>query len=219
MIVTIAGSGGAAATIVAQNLALLRARAGRRVLLVDSDPQQPACRWARRRYEDGRKPNILAETILGSDLDVRLAPLQRRSHDIVIHTEGDSPASRAALIAARTVVVPLTAGQADIEHQYPLIARLNSARIFNPALRVLFVLIGEGVDPGGAGMAAARAYAAQVMSATLACTVLHAQGAAGPDCVGGQCVCEAPERDARAAAEMKELYREVFVVSTLSIAA
>jgi len=221
MIVTIAGQGGSAAnTIVAQNLALLRARAGRRVLLVDSDPQQAAAQWARQRYEDGLKPNILAETIPGGDLGVRLEALQRRCHDIVTHTESrDSPASRAALIAARTVVVPVTAGQVDLESQYQLIARLNSARMFNPGLRVLFVIMGGCADPSGVEMSAVRAYVAHVMSASLAGTVIHTQGATGSACASTQCVCEAPERNARAAAEMKELYREVFVVSKLAIAA
>lgn len=221
MIVTIAGQGGgAASTIVAQNLALLRARAGRRVLLVDSDPQQQAARWARQRFQEGLKPNILAELIPGGDLGVRLESLQRRCHDIVIHTEcSDTPASRAALIAARTVVVPVTAGQVDLESQYQLIARLNSARMFNPGLRVLFVIMGGCADPSGAEMAAVRAYVAHVMSASLAGTVIHTRGAAGSACASTQCVCEAPERNARAAAEMKELYREVFVVSKLAIAA
>jgi len=221
MIVAIAGQGGAAAsTVVAQNLALLRARAGRRVLLLDSDPQQPAAQWARQRYDSGLKPNILAETIPGGHLGVRLEALQRRCHDIVIHTQGsDTPASRAALIAARTVVVPVTAGQVDLDSQYQLVARLNSARMFNPALRVLFVIMGGCADPSGAEMAAVRNFVAHVMSASLAGTVIHTRASAGVDCVDGLCACEAPERDARAVAEMKGLYREVFVVSTLTIAA
>jgi len=214
MIVAIAGQGeDAGNAIVAANLALLRARAGRRVLLVDADPRQPAGAWSRKRFAEGLKPNVQTEAITGGDLGVRLESLERRFHDIVINTEGrDTPAGRAALISARLVVVPVTVGQVDLDSQYQLIARLNSARMFNPGLRVLFVIMGGAADPSGEEMAAVRNYVAHVMSATLSGTVIHAQGASRLDCVGGHCVCEAPERDTRAAAEMKELYREVFVV-------
>ena len=221
MIIAIAGPGGVGVNIiVAQNMALLRARAGRRVLLVDADPGQRVCRWARRRWESGLKPNLLAESIPGGELGVRLESLQRRCHDIVIHTDGrDSPASRAALIAARTVVVPVLPGQADLERQYQLVARLNAARMFNPDLRVLFVVMSGCADPSGNEVAALRNYVAHVMSASLAGTVIHAGGSEAADWSAGLCVCEAPERDARAAAEMKELYREIFVLGKLACAA
>lgn len=216
MIIAIAGQGGSAAAIVSQNLALLRARAGRRVLLVDTDPQQALGRWAEQRFEHGLKPNILAECITGGDLGVRVDSLQRRCHDLLIYTgSGAGAASRAALIAARTVVVPVTPGQVDLDGQYQLIARLNAARMFNPGLRVLFVVMGGCCDPGDEEMAAVRRYVAHVISASLAGTVIHTPGVSGE----GLCVCEAPERDARAAAEMKELYRAVFVVGKLAIAA
>ncbi|MYN43793.1 hypothetical protein GTP23_01760 [Pseudoduganella sp. FT93W] len=218
MIVAIAGQGDAPArTLLALNLALLRARAGRRVLLLEADPQQAVSRWAQQRQGDGLKPRLLQQTILGGELGVRIAPLQRSCHDIVLHTEGcDSPASRAALIAAATVVVPIRADQVDLGRHYPLIARLNAARMFNPRLRVLFVIIGDGGAPARAELAAIRNYVSHVMAASLAHTVLHADALGGPD---AQCVCEVPERAPHAAAEMKELYREVFVVHRLAVAA
>ena len=83
-------------------------------------------------------------------------------------------------------MVPVTPEQADLTSQYKLIARLNSARMFNPNLRVLFVLVAD--QPGDDQRAAVRAYAARVMSATLASTVIHGQ----------------------APADMDALYREVF---------
>ncbi len=46
MIVAIANqSGGAGKTVVANCLALLRARSGRRVILIDTDPCQASRRW------------------------------------------------------------------------------------------------------------------------------------------------------------------------------
>ena len=188
MIVAIANqSGGAGKTIIANNLALLRTRAGRRVMLVDTDPKASSCAWCDELAAAGVQPRVVARAITGRTLVSDLELLRSRYNDIVIDTEGrDTIESRAALIAARLVVVPVTPEQADLASQYKLIARLNSARMFNPGLRVLFVLV--AADPGDEERAAVRAYAARVMSATLASTVIHGQ----------------------APADMDALYREVF---------
>jgi chromosome partitioning protein len=190
MIVAIANqNGGAGKTIIANNLALLRTRSGRRVMLVDTDPKAASCAWCSELAAAGVQPRIASRAITGRTLVGDLEMLRSRYNDIVIDTEGrDTVESRAALIAARLVVVPVTPEQADLTSQYKLIARLNSARMFNPGLRVLFVLV--ATDPSDDERAAVRAYAARVMSATLASTVIHGQG--------------------QAAADMDALYREVF---------
>jgi chromosome partitioning protein len=120
-----------------------------------------------------------------------LESLQSHYNDIFIDTEGcDTLDSRSALIAARLAVVPIHVDEVDLVRQYKLIDRLNSARMFNPGLRVVFVIVGGAADPSREELAAVRAYVAQVMSATLAGTVIHAPGAM--------------------AADMGVLYREVF---------
>jgi chromosome partitioning protein len=240
MIVTVVGQGAdSGSAILVANLALLRARAGRRLLLVDADPRQEAASWSISRMAAGCKPKLATQTILGGDLGVRLESLERRFHDILIHAEGrDTLASRAALISARLAVVPVIAGQMDFHQQARLVARLDAARMFNPGLRVLFVEIDSGSNAATAAATAAAAAAtatatatatapvaelaatqsavqacmARVRSATQASTVIHAPQISPCDQPDGCCVCEAPERDARAAAEMKKIYREVFVV-------
>jgi chromosome partitioning protein len=190
MIVAIANqNGGAGKTIIANNLALLRTRSGRKVMLVDTDPRGASCAWCGELAAAGVQPRVAARAITGRTLVHDLELLRTRYNDIVIDTEGrDTAESRAALIAARLVVVPVTPEQADLSSQYKLIARLNCARMFNPGLRVLFVLVAE--DPSEVERATVRAYAARVMSATLASTILHGQG--------------------QAPADMDALYREVF---------
>lgn len=190
MIVAIANqSGGAGKTIVANNLALLRARAGRKVMLVDTDPKAAASSWCSELAAAGVRPRVATRAITGRSLVEDLEQLRARYNDIVIDTEGrDTAESRAALIAARLVVVPVTPMQVDLSTQYQLIARLNAARMFNPGLRVLFVLVGGVDEPTAEDRAAVRAYVSRVMSATLANTVVHGQ----------------------APADMDALYREVF---------
>lgn len=129
--------------------------------------------------------------------------------DLLINTGGrDSQASLPALIAARIVVVPVTV-DIDVDRDYPLIARLNSARMFNPALKVLFVVVTDGATPAAERLAAVRLYAAHVMSASLAETVLHVHGER--DYGRGRCVCDAATCDPEAAAELHSLYREIYV--------
>lgn len=95
---------------------------------------------------------------------------------VLVDAEGrDSAESHAALAAARLAVVPVTPEQADLSTRYQLIARLNAARMFNPGLHVLFVQVGGAGEPTDAERAVVRAYVAQVMSATLAGTVIHGQ--------------------------------------------
>jgi chromosome partitioning protein len=128
MIIAIANpSGGQARTSVASHLAQLRARRGCRVKLLDVDaPGVPGA-------------------VNGRTLPDELESLRHRYHDIVIDTGGDDTfESRAALIAARLVVVPVAPGQPG---QQQLANRLDTARMFNPGLRVLYAAIGDAADP------------------------------------------------------------------------
>lgn len=190
MIIAIANhEGGGAKSAVANCLALLRARSGRKVLLVEADPKRDASTWCCRRAADAA-PRVPVCGTTGRNLPEQLERLRRHYNDIVIDTDGrNSAESRSALIAARLVVVPVSPNQVDLASQYKLIARLNSARMFNPGLRVLFVACGGQGDLSAEEAAAIRAYAARVMSASLAGIVLH---------------------EDRMDEEMKSLYDEVF---------
>jgi chromosome partitioning protein len=150
MIVTIVHAAlPAAGAQLGTHLARLRAGHGRDVVLLDA----------------GRKR--------GGSLSEELERLLARHDDVVIDAGDDGPAGRSALIAAHVALVPLTPDQADVDARYGLIARLNQARMFNPGLRVLFVAVGGAFDPAPHALYAMRAYAAQVMSAGVAATVLH----------------------------------------------
>ena len=137
-----------AASGLADTLASLRSSHGRKVLLIDADAR--------------RLSRFCAE-----------GQQYRQYQDVVIDTEGyDTLASRAALIAAQVVLVPINVEQADLARQYKLVASLNSARMFNPGLRVKFVLSAEPA-PGSEELRTIRNYVAHVMSATLAGAPLH----------------------------------------------
>jgi chromosome partitioning protein len=170
MIIAIADQCGTCGRAIAESLALLRARSGRKVLVIDAEPPHQSAAPDRSR--------VRRCSITGRSLSAELEHLIPRYQDIVIDTDRRDTAGRAALIAARLAIVPIQPGQADLDCHYPLIARLNAARMFNPGLRVMFVVAAGPVEPSSVDMARIRAYVAQVMAATLCATIIPEQGAA-----------------------------------------
>ena len=211
MIVAIASSEGRfLKLLLTANLAVLRARHGHEICLIDTDPCKTLFTWACDRSSAGQAPSVtvrsLTDRLLTHELD-KLCPVYG---DLLINTgDYDQQETLWALIAARVVIVPVTVDQVDLDTQYSLIARLNSARMFNPALKVLFVFVADGVAPSADQLAAVRLYVAHVMSATLATTVLHVHGTY--DYGLGRCICDAETCDPEIAAELHSLYREVYL--------
>lgn len=210
MIVAIAGlHSSAAQDALIANLAVLRARHGRKICVVDTDPRRAAFHWGCARGEAGVTPAIPARTVSARSLTLEIEGMLPRYSDILISTgERDTQESRSALIAARVVLVPLEVGQVDLNTQYRLVARLNAARMFNPGLRVLFVIVGPASAPSDEDAAAIRAFVAHVMSASLAKTVIHSVSKAVYG--QGRCLCDAETCDPESAADMHALCDEIF---------
>lgn len=215
MIVTIATHApDDAAGLVAENLALLRARSGRKVLLMDATSRQACRQWATERERLRLGPRLTARAVRGFGLSQELEQLYPHFGDVVIDTDGgNGHECRAALIMAQIAVVPLAPDQADVGIRYDLIARLNNARMFNPGLRVLFVTAGSEHDPAPRELCAMRSYAAQVMAGGLASTILHLPALLwGTNRPG---LCASDIESSTGAAEMAALYEEVFQTACL----
>jgi chromosome partitioning protein len=181
MIVAIAGQCRSDSDAIVANLATQRVRDGRKVLVIDVG--QPG-------GEHGSQP-VPVCAISARTLSRELEDLLPRYQDIVIDAAGRNSAEvRPALLAANLVIVPLHVDEVDLDKQYPLVACLNSARMFNPGLHVLFAIVCGDAGPSASELAAVRAYAAEVMSATLCSAIIRIQA------------------DARTG--MNDLYRDVF---------
>lgn len=222
MIVAIAGgidSRGPCA--LAANLAVLRTRSGSRMCLLDIDPARSVYRWGCERNEAGQGPALASLALPARAPADGIDRIAASYSDLLIHTGACSGQdSRSAMLSARLVVVPLAPAGYDLDTNYALVAELNGARMFNPSLKVLFVMLADGAEPGALEWARARLYVHEVMSATLATTVLHLHGAGQYG--QGRCVCDAETCDPEAAAELHALYREVYAqhaaTSPISIA-
>jgi chromosome partitioning protein len=169
MIVTFTSEGGVAEQrALAHRLAARRARSARRVLFVEGAPQFGA---------PPASPNLVWHCVGAQGLSQELENLMLRFPDIVIDAEGrDGLGSRSALIAARVAVVPIAADHCDALARTRLVQRLETARLFNPALRVLFV------TPALAGQAALLADAARQLQAQVpaSATIADTTGTTAP---------------------------------------
>lgn len=193
-------------SVIARNLAVLRARSGRRVCLMHTARDDG---WGAERSAAALRPWIDTRQVGSRAVKTRLAALRPLFNDILVDAGArDTEECRCVLASARLVVVPVRGAEIDLDCRYRLLARLNAARVFNPGMRVLFVAVCGAAGPRMEERAAVLAHVARVQDASLANVVLH--GPAAHDYGPGRCVSDAETCDPESAAEMHALYDEVY---------
>lgn len=210
MIVAIVNQhGNADRSIVARNLAVLRARSGRKVCLAMTGLWHGGYLWGEARSAARIRPWLDVRSLGTRAVGDRLAGLRRLFNDIVVDAGArDTEECRRVLGAARVIVVPARGGEVDLVGQYTLARRLNAARALNPEVRILFVAVCTVGDAEPDNEAALLAHVHRVGTARLAPVRLHEPGAYAYG--EGRCVCDAETCDPELADEMHALYREVY---------
>lgn len=198
-----------ARSLLACTLAVLRARSGRRVCVVDTESRKPACKWCAERSIAGLRPLVQGRFSGRWDVRAELRRLSLQFNDILVDAgHQDSAASRDAFAAARLVLVPVCPEQLDLASQYALISRINAARAVNPGLRAMLALVSSGeVAPEAAQ--ALLAFAARLPAAASAPLVVSMPP--GVAYGAGRVVCDAELCDPAPAAQMAALYRAIYL--------
>ncbi|MEP3741113.1 MAG: ParA family partition ATPase, partial [Sulfitobacter pontiacus] len=133
--------GGVGKTTLALHLAGAWAAQGRRIILIDADPQGSALDWSQRRSLEGL-PRLFSTIGLARDTLHREAPELARDADHVVIDGPPRVAGlmRSALLAADLVLIPVQPSPFDGWASAEMLALLREARIYRPELAARFVL-------------------------------------------------------------------------------
>ena len=133
--------GGVGKTTLALHLAGEWAGRGKRVTLIDADPQGSALDWSERRGHE-RLPRIFGVVGLARDTLHREAPELARDADMIVIDGPPRVAGlmRSALLAADLVLVPVQPSPFDGWASAEMLTLLAEARIYRPELAARFIL-------------------------------------------------------------------------------
>jgi len=133
--------GGVGKTTLALHLAGEWARRGKRITLIDADPQGSALDWSQQRAREGGS-RLFGVVGLARDTLHREAPEIARNVDHVIIDGPPRVAAlmRSALLAADLVLIPVQPSPFDGWASAEILSLLAEAKIYRPQLTARFVL-------------------------------------------------------------------------------
>ena len=210
IIVAGGGKGGSGKSTIATNLAIMRARAGYDVLLVDADDQETAADFTVLRngtIENGAGYTCIKLT--GQAVRTEIERMVSKYDDIIVDAGGrDTVSQRAALVLAHVLLVPFVPRSFDIWTLDSVTALIQEIRTVNPNLRA-YAFINRGDPSGTENVEAGKLIQENEMIAYLD-TPIVSRKAFGKAAAQGRAVTELHPSDTKAKREITALYDAIF---------
>lgn len=132
--------GGPGKSTLATNIAVILAKQGRDVLLLDCDPQASSLTWAAVRAKAGINSSITCLSAAGESVNKEVDRLVSKFDDVIIDTAGhDSEELRSAMLTADVLVTPVEVSKFDTDTLSEVCRIIRTSRIYNPTLKCYLV--------------------------------------------------------------------------------
>jgi chromosome partitioning protein len=216
MIVVCGGiKGGSGKTTVATNLAVMRARVGPDVLLIDADDQETSFDFTVLRNERTDQAGYTCIKLTGAALRTETMRLSQKYQDIVIDTGGrDTTSQRAALSIADVLLVPFVPRSFDVWTLEKVAHVVGEVRALNSTL-IAYAFLNRA-DPRGQDNEEAAAVIRDTEALTFLDTPLGNRKAFANAGAIGLSVCELLPNDLKATGEITTLCARLFNVAPTS---
>lgn len=213
MIIVCGGiKGGSGKTTVAVNLAVMRAKTGKQVLLVDADSADNANASDFAEFRDSTLEGgkgFDAAQVNGKAVLTNVPGLAKRYDDTVVDVGGaDSVSQRAALVVADVLVLPVFPSSLDIWVLGNVERVIEEARAVNPKLRAVSFLM--RADSSGTTNEEAAEILRGISALEYHDVPVVNRKAFRVAAAGGLSVTEVKPRDQKAIDEITALYATVF---------
>lgn len=211
MIITIGGiKGGSGKTTVATNLTVMRANAGRDVLLIDADDQETSTDFTALRSERrGEGAGYTGIKLTGPSVRTETLKLKPKYQDIVIDTGGrDTTSQRAALAVSDVLLIPFVPRSFDIWTIEKVAELVEEMKTANPTLRA-YTFINQADSRGSDNQDAADVLR-DSPTLQLLNVLIGERKAFGNAAAEGLSVVELRRQDPKALEEISALYRLIF---------